>query len=281
MNRFIYKFNHFAASIVGSIAHKPTVEACWAIKDLNAGDLVAPMLLKHYGFTPVYSYREEAKVFSCGSLLDRVPENFSGFILGTGLMHGELVKSMPEARILAVRGELTRNNIGAPKDTILGDPGLLVANYMTERCEKRYVLGIVPHFTDKADPRLRKLLRRYKKEILFIDIQTNPLSVLEHIDQCEHILSSSLHGIVFADSLGIPNMWTILGDRVQGKGFKFFDYRSALKWDQGPMSIFGDEKLSDLLAQASSPSLSCVEESKNKLDYAYCLFKQEYNTRSQ
>jgi pyruvyltransferase len=256
------------------------IEVCWAIKDLNAGDLVAPMLLKRYGFTPAFSYRNEAKIFSCGSLLDRVPANFSGFILGTGLMRGDMVKSLPKARILAVRGELTRNNIGASKDTFLGDPGLLIANYMTKRHEKRYVLGVIPHFTDKEDPRLYRLLEKYKLEMLNINIQTDPLTVLRQIDQCEYILSSSLHGMVFADSLGVPNIWTILSGRVQGKGFKFYDYRSALKWKQDPVLISGDEKLSDLIAQASIPSLSVIDEVKDNLDHAYCLLKQEFNTRS-
>jgi pyruvyltransferase len=195
-------------------------------------------------------------------------------------MHGDVIKSLPKARVLAVRGELTRNNIGAPKDTILGDPGLLVGNHMTKRHIKRFVLGVIPHITDKNDPRLQNLLTRYKKEILFINIQTNPLAVLEQIDQCEYILSSSLHGMIFADSLDVPNMWTILSGRVQGKGFKFYDYRSALKWEQDPVLISGDEKLSELIAHTSLPSSSVIEETKNNLDHAYLLLKQEFNMRS-
>lgn len=278
-NRLIYKFYHIAASVTADISRKPKIESCWAIKDLNAGDLVAPLLLKRYGFTPAFSFRNEAKLFSCGSLLDRVPANFSGFILGTGLMHGDVVKTLPNARILAVRGELTRNNIGAPKDTILGDPGLLVANSLKLKHQKRYVLGIVPHFADKEDPRIHALLRRYKKEILFINIQANPIRVLKQIDQCEYILSSSLHGMIFADSLCVPNAWTPLSGRVQGEGFKFHDYRSALKCELAPVLISGDEKLSEIVARTSLPSLSLIAETKQNLDHAYRLLKQEFNTR--
>jgi pyruvyltransferase len=280
MNRFVYKFYHLTTSFIGSVTRKPKINTCWAIKDLNAGDLVAPMLLKHYGFTPAYSYRNDATLFTCGSLLDRIPEDFTGFVLGTGLMHGDVIKSLPNARILAVRGELTRNNINAPKGTILGDPGLLAANYLAKRHEKQYVLGIVPHFTDKKDPRLQQLIRRYKKETLFIDIQTNPLAVLKQVDECEYILSSSLHGVIFADSLGVPNLWTILSGRVQGQGFKFHDYRSALQWERDPVLFSGEEKLSDLVAQTSLPPLALVEETKNNLDHAYCLLQQEFAARS-
>jgi pyruvyltransferase len=279
MNRYIYRFQHIAASITGSVSHKPKIEACWANKEMNAGDLVTPILLKRYGFTPVFSYRNEAELFSCGSLLDKVSENFSGYLLGTGLMHGDVVKSFPNAKILAVRGELTRNNIGAPKDTILGDPGLLVSNYMTKRHEKKYVLGIIPHYTDKKDTRLHNLIRRHRKAILFIEIQANPLAVLKKIDQCEYILSSSLHGLVFADSLGVPNVWTILSGQVKGKGFKFHDYGSALKWKRDPVLISGNEKLAELVAQTSLPPLSVIEDTKNNLDYAYRLLKQEFSAR--
>ena len=279
MNTYIYRLQHIIASVIGSVSHKPRIDAFWANKELNAGDLVTPMLLRRYGFTPVFSYRNEAILFSCGSLLDKVSEDFSGFVLGTGLMRGDLVKSFPHARILAVRGELTRNNIAAPKDTILGDPGLLVANYKAKRHHKRYVLGLIPHFTDKQNPHLNQLLSRYKKEIIFIDIQTSPMAVLELIDQCEYILSSSLHGMVFADSLGVPNLWTILSDRVSGKGFKFHDYLSTLKWERNPVPVSGDEKLSELISQASFPPLSVIEETKNHLDGAYQMMKQEFQTR--
>jgi pyruvyltransferase len=279
MNKYIYRLQHVVASVIGNISNRPRIDACWANKELNAGDLVTPMLLRRYGFTPVFSYRNEAVLFSCGSLLDKVPEDFSGFILGTGLMRGDVVKSFPHARILAVRGEMTRNNIAAPKGTILGDPGLLVAKSMTKKHPKRYVLGLIPHFTEKQNPTVHRLLSRYKQEIIFIDIQTNPLAVLELIDQCEYILSSSLHGMVFADSLGVPNLWTILSDRVSGKGFKFHDYLSALNWEREPVPISGDERLSELISRASLPPLSVIEEAKNHLDEAYRLMKQEFQSR--
>jgi pyruvyltransferase len=233
------------------------------------------MLLKRYGFTPVHSYPKDAKFFSCGSVLEKVPADFSGFILGTGFMHRGSTRLFDKARILAVRGALTRDNIGASKNTILGDPGLLVSRFLTRRQKKQYVLGVVPHYSDKKDIRILKLCEKYSRDILFIDIQHDPLRVLRNIDKCEFILSSSLHGLVFADSLGIPNIWMTLSDRVGGKGFKFYDYNSALRKDQNPINISGDEKLSDLIAQANIASISIVEDVKDNLDHAYCLLRTE------
>ncbi len=274
MNKVQYRLHLIAASFIGDVSRNK-IEAYWYIKERNSGDLVTPMLLKRFGFTPVHSYPGDAKVFSCGSLLEKVPAGFSGFILGTGFMHGDSVRTFDKARILAVRGELTRNNIGAPTDTILGDPGLLVSRFLTSRQKKQYALGIVPHYVDKKDIRIYKFCKKYSKEVLFIDVQHDPLSVLRKIDQCDFILSSSLHGLVFADSLGIPNTWMILSGRVSGKGFKFYDYNSALKKDQNPVNVSGDEKLSDLVAQANIPPSLIVEEVKNNLDYAYRLLRTE------
>jgi pyruvyltransferase len=161
------------------------------------------------------------------------------------------------------------------QDTVLGDPGLLISKILNKKQEKQYALGIVPHFLDKNDARICNFCKKYSKEILFIDIQHDPLTVLKEIDKCNYVLSSSLHGLVFADSLHIPNIWMILSDQVAGKGFKFYDYNSALKKRQNPINISGDEALSHLIAQNSAPSNSILEEVKHNLDQAYCLLKEE------
>ena len=131
MNKVNYKLHSISAALIGNVSGN-RADAYWYIKEKNAGDLITPMLLKRYGFTPVHSYPAEAKIFSCGSLLEKIPAGFSGFIVGTGFMHGDSVRAFDKARILAVRGELTWNNIGAPADTVLGDPGLLVSKFLTK-----------------------------------------------------------------------------------------------------------------------------------------------------
>ena len=274
MNKYQYRLTHIASSIVGNL-YRNKIEAFWEIRYSNSGDLVTPMLLKQYGFTPVHCYPQEAAFFSCGSLLEKVPQDFSGFILGTGFMYRDSTSVFKKARIFALRGELSREKVGAPKGTILGDPGLLVARFLSRRQRKHYQLGIVPHYVDKKDGRIGRICEKYNREVLFIDIQKHPIEVLQNIDKCETIVSSSLHGLVFADSLDIPNVWVVLSDRVSGEGFKFHDYNSALGKNQSPVSITGDEAPSDFITQATAPSHLAVEETKNKLDQAFCQIKEE------
>jgi pyruvyltransferase len=274
MNEAEFKIRHIVASNIGKILHNK-IEAYWYIREKNAGDLVTPTLLKLYGFTPVHSFPENAKLVSCGSLLQRIPEDYSGFILGTGFIRDDSTKKFPKARILAVRGELTRDKLGITYQVVLGDPGILISRILKKRQEKQYTLGIVPHFLDKNDARLSRFYIKNKKEVLFINIQQDPLTVLKEIDKCNYVLSSSLHGLVFADSLKIPNIWMIISDQVAGKGFKFNDYNSALKKRQTPLDLSGDETLSYVISQNSTPSDSILEEVKQNLDKAYCLFKEE------
>jgi pyruvyltransferase len=269
-----YKFRHLVSSRIGDFLHNK-MEAYWYITERNSGDLVTPLLLKHYGFTPVHSHPKKAMLFSCGSVMELIPENFSGFVLGTGFLCDGLGKSLRNAKILAVRGELSRNKLGAPNDTVLGDPGLLVSRLLKKRQRKHYELGVVPHIVDKNDARIRNLCEKYNKEILFIDIQQDPLKVLRQIDKCNFVLSSSLHGLVFADSLQIPNIWMIVSDRVLGRQFKFHDYNSALQKTQKPIFISGDETLSQVIAESSTISVSVLEEIMNNLNRAYRLLKME------
>ena len=42
-------------------------------------------------------------------------------------------------------------------------------------------------------------------------------------------MSSALHGLICADSLGIPNQHIILGEKVVGGEYKFKDYYSVFK----------------------------------------------------
>lgn len=130
----------------------------------------------------------------------------------------------------AVRGELTRRNIetmtGQSQDIPTGDAGLFASRLLPHRPSKRYSIGIVPHVCDIGDEKVKGILRQIPDACL-IDVRNEPLQVLSQIAACEHILSSSLHGLVVADSFGIPNRHLIFSDRLLGDGFKFDDYYSA------------------------------------------------------
>jgi pyruvyltransferase len=101
--------------------------------------------------------------------------------------------------------------------------------------------------------------------------------VLKEIDKCEYIISSSLHGIVFADSLDIPCGWFYIGeDLPKSKQFKFKDYNSALQREQKPFCLTGTEKLSELLEQTNKPNSEILHKTKENLDNVFWKFKNTF-----
>lgn len=139
----------------------------------------------------------------------------------------------------AVRGELSRRAVermtGKGLDIPTGDAGILASHLFNERQEKRYSVGIIPHICDIDDPSVAALARSYEDSVI-INLRDEPVEVLRQIDRCEVILSSSLHGLIAADSFHIPNKHIVFSDRPKGDGFKFDDYYSGfgvfhMPWD--------------------------------------------------
>lgn len=232
--------------------HQNALALHWFRGFKNFGDQMAPLILRQYGFFPFYSPVEKSLMISTGSILDNVPENYSGHIVGSGLLFDSRIQ-LRNATIWAVRGELTRDRIGADKNVVLGDPGLLARKLLRKRQTKSYILGIVPHYHERHDIRIHQLSARHSSDILVIDVTNDPLTVLRNIDKCEHVISSSLHGMVVADSLGIPNAWMLLSDKVEGRGFKFRDYGSAVGRIPTPHPIAGKENLLTLCNRCAQP----------------------------
>ena len=162
-------------------------------------------------------------------------ENKRSEIWGSGFISADSKLRVAPAKIHSVRGKLTRQKLleqGIDCPESYGDPALLMSRYYTPDVQKRYRIGVVPHFVD------------YENEIVNAFIDRNPdcikiqlkgyerwEKVVDQICSCDLILSSSLHGLIVADSYGIPNLWIRLSDKVYGNGFKFLDYFSSVDRD--------------------------------------------------
>lgn len=133
-------------------------------------------------------------------------------------------------KVCALRGALTQEKLsgltGEKYDVPLADAGLLSNLFADENPEKEFEVGIIPHFSQKNEPRFQALKDSFSSACI-IDIQQEPGVVINQIARCRYILSSSLHGLIFADGLGIPNLH-ILGElTLKGGNFKFEDYYSS------------------------------------------------------
>jgi len=144
---------------------------------------------------------------------------------------------------LSLRGNLSKNRVerilGERLNIPTGDGGLLVDRWIGEKLPKKYRIGIIPHYKEKDSPIVSEMKKKYSDSVI-IDIGKKPIEVVKEIASCETILSSSLHGLVAADSFHIPNKHILLypyGERMKGDGFKFADYYSSYGLKDNPLDV--------------------------------------------
>ena len=218
----------------------------------NFGDCLTEAICAHYGLAVQHAHPHFAQLIGIGSILERVPANFAGYVLGSGFLHAHSRRDLPQANVLAVRGPLTWERLGRPQGTIFGDPGLLARHLLKKVPSKRFQLGIVAHFADQQCESLRQLAAKLPAEVNWIDVRRPPLEVIAEIAACEGIISSSLHGLIVADALQIPSAWKS-ADTVLGHGFKFADHAAAVLLERKPCAFQEKISLQSITAQLSDP----------------------------
>lgn len=219
----------------------------------NFGDKLSPLVVSTLtGREVAYSPLSEASIVACGSLTQEIPEDYTGFVWGTGCMYRDHFTIAPRARVFALRGKLTAmrfSHVG--RDVPLGDVGLLCSVLWPYTGQKLYPLGIVPHYVDYDNAGLGEFLRQ-NPDVLVIDPCGRTREVIEQICSCEHIISSSLHGLVVADSYRIPNDWVLFSHKVAGGDFKFCDHKS----------IFGQAQVESIPFSAYDTTQSLIDKIK-------------------
>lgn len=208
----------------------------------NFGDVLSPVLIEYFGGSCTRASISFADFCCIGSLLDGtikgdecIPTERPLHIFGTGFIqesHGGEEKFQRPVHIHALRGKLSKSRcekiLGRPlSEVALGDPGLLIRRmFLQERVSMQKDVGIVCHYIDEKSPSLRNIKLK-KQSYRMISVREQPEEFVKQVRECAFILSSSLHGLICADSLGIPNKHMVLSDKVAGDGYKFRDYYSV------------------------------------------------------
>lgn len=188
----------------------------------NFGDELTHEILKFLGVDEGWTPADKADLVITGSVLEHLPRMYwTGTVCGAGQLFPDSAVDLSAARVLALRGKLTRDNVrGVTGDVVLGDPGLLIPRWVRQFPAK-HDLGIVPHWSDK------ELYGRFRYGYL-IDPTRPAIEVVSQIAQCKRVISSSLHGLIVADAYGIPRQAELFARSAQeGGDFKFRDYASV------------------------------------------------------
>jgi pyruvyltransferase len=202
----------------------------------NFGDQLTPDLLEHFARTDVeWADPQDADVVVTGSVLEHLPVAWGGIIAGSGFLHEESRADFSNAHVVGVRGYLTLERLtGTGIDHLtVADPGLLASElYPADR--GKFEVGVLPHWSDTTLYRneLDRAMLADEPIPILIDPAWPVSRVVKLIGSCRHIVTSSLHGVIVADSFGLPRRaerFPNIDKPYEGGDFKFHDYSSALK----------------------------------------------------
>ena len=217
------------------------------------------------------------KAYSCmGSVLGLFPLKRT-VVWGSGFIEeGKTLKEKPY-KIHSVRGPLTRRELlkqGIDCPEIYGDPALLISRYYRKDVNKKYQYGIVPHYIDENNSILIDFcLKHPEYTVIRMKGYKDWHDIPDQIMQCQRIISSSLHGLIIADSYEVPNVWVRFSDGITGGDFKFHDYfQSVGRKIESPVII---KSIDDLERIIIDDNTSVARDIDYRSIYEACPFKDK------
>lgn len=196
----------------------------------NLGDylsvIIVENMLKKHGMSLLTKTRRTEYLYGIGSIIGFGLQDAT--IWGSGLLRKEnalrLVRSKLDIR--AVRGPKTREHLakmGLNCPAIYGDPAILMPMIYSSNLEKKYPCSIILHHSSEIRKNISELCN---SGLHYIEIKTiNYKHFIDQLIQSDMIISSALHGIILAESYGIPTIY--LKDNKINQDFKFNDYYSG------------------------------------------------------
>jgi hypothetical protein len=199
----------------------------------NFGDIASKELVEKVTGSAVQFAADDhdgPRLLSVGSIIHRARNG--DIIWGSGVKGGSAAfgRGVTSVDVYAVRGPITydflkRNNINTQRITELFDPVSLIGELYRDEINsaakdnaERVPCIIVPHYREYG-----LFLRKYPE---FRDQIVSPDGTLESlmltIAGAERVVSSSLHGIIVAEALGIPAVW--LAPQTGEDELKYYDY---------------------------------------------------------
>jgi len=198
------------------------VPVWWHVGRPNFGDDINPFFFEKVCGRGVRfaADRRRLHILGVGSILEMA--NAWSIVCGSGFLTRPRRPPPLPAELVAVRGEFSRAAFDHADDVLVGDP-LVLVDAIVAPVEKRHSVGLIPHVRSIDEWRSRN-----KRGIHLVDPAGDPWEVVRDIASCDVVLSQSLHGLIIADTFGVPNVWVAPTDAMTGGPFKFEDYFSTL-----------------------------------------------------
>jgi len=206
-------------------------EMPYNLGDVLSSVIVSAMLGKK-GLSLQDKVHKSKHLYAVGSILVMGYQNAT--VWGSGLLHSlsrseTIFHHFPFRKldVRCVRGPLTRESVmklGYTCPELYGDPVILMPVFYPRMVSRETDYIIIPHINME-----KKYHEQYGGNI--VSMMTNDYeSVIDKICKAKKVISGSLHGIILAESYGIPAVW--LRDRGIINDFKYYDYYYSTKRSQ-------------------------------------------------
>ena len=197
----------------------------------NFGDIFAREFSSFtYGNLPIQKTSRRPRLLTTGSIaaLAKPGDLLAGVGFKSPSIRGQLSRDLT---IWGLRGPLSlevlkKAGVTTPRLAFLGDPGLKASDIWPKGSdENENGWLVIPHY---------RHLRQLSSEVASrgdLRLQTpdaHPEKVAGEIRRSEGVISSSLHGIIFAHSYGIPVV-ALRPPDLEGE-FKYEDYAASVNW---------------------------------------------------
>ena len=232
----------------------------------NVGDDLSPIIvnwmLKQRGIDPLKKVKKTKHLYCIGSIIQYgyVDATIwgSGFAYNPffeiGLFHR---KGLRDLDVRCVRGPLSRNTLlelGHECPEVYGDPAVLAPLMYNPDVEKKKDYIIIP-----------QIEREYEFEGIgedenIVSMNNDYTFVVDQIKSANKVISSSMHGLILAESYGVPAIY--YQNREDTMNYKFLDWY----YSTGRKEFFSTKNLKEAITHEGNPTIDVTKLQRNLLE---------------
>ena len=267
--------NSFILFNITAKAKKDRVNLNYWWEKPNLGDDLSRVIVEHMlslrGISLEKPVHGRKHLYAVGSIITAGIQDCT--VWGSGVLFATMLNRVKGRKldIRSVRGPVTRIlliDMGYNVPEVYGDPVIILPEiYKPVNAEKKYKYGVIIHkdqkFSSKEDERFIS-----RNDVLLIDIRTRDYrGFVDKVVSCEKVISSSLHGIIIAESYGVPAM---MHQPTVEPLLKYCDWYYSTGRYTFPIA----KKLVEI-SENEPPSLPCLHDlrEKQKAAFPYDLYE--------
>ena len=225
-NKVKYRLFRNQYSIDGNMAERNKVNLEWWRAKINIGDTLAKVIyeymIDYYKLDRNKHIKNTVHLSTIGSII--AMRDYDAVIWGSGIHCASTINNLVRHQkyvkydVRAVRGHITEKFLevaGYKCSHVYGDPAVLMPLiYNPSNTKKEYDISIIRHLSANEKKNL---------QYHYIDVATNDFRYfIDEICKSKLIISSSLHGIILAETYNVPAIFWRNG--IENEELKFYDW---------------------------------------------------------